>query len=359
MRVFEVPIETPPTRVIADGFGDRIWFDALHEAFTPAARQFPIGILGMNASHELVEGRVKILRRPFPFLCSPVTSHTPRYGWNLSDLPDPKDVSKILRELLMTSPCRGIEFRLLAEGGGTLRLLRAISETNDWIMSIEEEEQTPLVDVTGEWEAYRRCKSANLMKTLNWKENKLRRLGSFSFREVGQQPGWLDWLEKALELESAGWKGREGSAILQRPNEARFYRKISEAAAAERRLRLFLLTLGERLIAFQLLVAEHDVLYLLKLAYDEPLAAYSPGNVLQRLVLRDCFADPNIHTVDLAGPGDWKLRWATRTERLMRVRMAPSCSLIGFLLRAEMIAKRLRALLLHHALTRVTQKVSD
>jgi hypothetical protein len=341
MPTLEAPPGSTGTAVVADGFGDPAWFEAWYEAFAPAARRYRIALSGTEFQPELVRGSVRILRWSLPFLQSPVNSHTPRYGWKLRQRPPLTEVSPSLLDVLRVSRCHGIELQLLPEDGATWRLVKDLAAGGRWLVAIEEAELASLVDTAGAWDSYRRTLSANLTRTLNWKENKLHRLGSFSFSDVAQDAGLTDWLDQALELEVKGWKGREHSAIIQRPNETGFYRRVVEANAAEGRLRLFVAALDGRLVAFQLMVVEDSVLFLLKLAYDETLAPYSPGTVLQRLIMNQCFTDPSIRAVDLGGPGEWKRRWTTRTERLLRVRLVPAASLAGCLLRAELQVRRL------------------
>jgi Acetyltransferase (GNAT) domain len=343
MPTLEAPPESTGTAVVADGFGDPAWFEAWYEAFAPAARRFRIALSGTEFQPELVRGSTRILRWSFPFLQSPVNSHTPRYGWKLSRHPPLAEARRHLLDVLQGSRCHGIELQLVPEDGATWRLVKDLEATGHWLVAVEEAELASLVDTAGAWDSYRRALSANLTRTLNWKENKLRRLGRFSFSDVAQDAGLAAWLEQALELEARGWKGREHSAIIQRPNETGFYRRVVGASALEGRLRLFVATLDGRLVAFQLMVVENSVLFLLKLAYDETLAPYSPGTVLQRLIVNKCFTDPSIRAVDLGGPGEWKRRWTTRTERLMRVRLVPAASLAGCLLRAELQVRRLHA----------------
>jgi hypothetical protein len=335
-------VAIPQKHHTADGFGDTAWFEAWYEAFAPGTKRYPVLMPDVAPQPELLHGSVKVLRQPVRFLGAPVNSHTPRYGWRLANDVKALAVSEVLADAIDRSQCSGIELSLLAEHGGTLTVLRNLSASGQWMVAVDEAETTALIDVTGEWETYRRGLSSNLNRTLNWKENKLRRLGKLTFQDVGGDANYVAWLSRALELEAQGWKGREGSAILQRRNEAQFYQTIAATAVPEGRLRLFVLTLDGRLIAFQLLVAEDGVLFLLKLAYSEDFASWSPGGVLQRLVLQACFADAAVHTVDLAGPGDWKLRWATRREQLMRIRLVPARSVVGYMLRGETMAKRFR-----------------
>jgi CelD/BcsL family acetyltransferase involved in cellulose biosynthesis len=197
-----------------------------------------------------------------------------------------------------------------------------------------------VVDTTADWQTYWKGLSAKLRKTLNAQDRQLRARGRLAWQDAAQAERWADWLEAWLLLEAAGWKGMGGSAILHRPEEARFYRHVIKAAVHKRRLHLFVLTLDDRLIAAHLMLAENGMLHWLKTAYDETLAHYGPGALLLRFALQECFADPSALMVS-SGSAAWTARWATRFESLMRVRIAPARSVAGAWLRARMHGKRL------------------
>jgi hypothetical protein len=325
-----------------EGFGDQVWFDAWCEAFSPSARRYPLALAGRDCRIELVEADVSVLRRPWRFLRAPVNAHTPRYGWSLNEWPGVDEVGTCLQAVMRASGAHGIELGLVPEGSRTLGVIEELDAIGNWTVSAEHAERNPVIDVSGTWEGYLRECSGKFKKVMNAQERQLAELGTVTFRDLDRDPDWEEWLERGLSLEASGWKGRNGSAILQRPNEARFYRRIARAAAEKGRLRLFFLTLREQPIACHLMLAEGGVLYWLKTTYDENLARYSPGSLLLRRSLKACFDDPSVQAVIVAGGPDWTLRWPSRIERLVRVRMAPRQSLVGRLLMLERAAKRVR-----------------
>lgn len=133
---------------------------------------------------------------------------------------------------------------------------------------------------------------------------------------LGQQ------LEECMALERKGWKGVGGTAVLDRPALARFYRQLAYRMAAVGQLRLYGLRLGERLIAFEFCLADPRSrrLYSLKIAYDEEFRTASPGTVLRWLMLqraRDEFAVYEF----LGDDAPWKVEWTPITAELRHVRI--------------------------------------
>jgi hypothetical protein len=131
-------------------------------------------------------------------------------------------------------------------------------------------------------------------------------------------------LERCLLLEQCGWKGQAGSAVLDDPADAAFYRALAASMAAAGLLRLALLEddRGE-LIAFELCILWGNRLVALKTSCSEQHLDLSPGHLLALLHIRQCCADPAISCYDVTGnglsPAAHLLRYADRTEQLRRV----------------------------------------
>lgn len=97
--------------------------------------------------------------------------------------------------------------------------------------------------------------------------------------DVGDRPVW----ENFLELEAAGWKGRNATALAADPSHAEFFRELCAGFAAAGRLQMLTLKAGERVIAMKCNIAAGDTLFCFKIAYDESLSRYSPGVQLERM----------------------------------------------------------------------------
>jgi CelD/BcsL family acetyltransferase involved in cellulose biosynthesis len=324
-----------------DGFGSAEWFDAWYEAFAPDAPRFPLPTTGEGFQADLHPGTARILRQPWRFLRAPVNSHTPQYGWKLIDTPSAKELGNAFARALSASRCHGVEIDLLAADGATVRSLSELRRVG-WKVSFEERERAAIIDLDQNWDVYWKARSSNIRKSLGKQERQLGRAGDVLFADSAQSDEWSGTLEEGLALEARSWKGTEGSAILNRPAEARFYRRIAEAAATKRRLRLFSLALSGRMIAFYLTVVEGRRLFWLKTAYDETYAHYGPAILLFRWGLAACFDDPSIRAVHIPGAPEWTLRWATRTQSLLTARVLPPRSVVALADRAETLGRCVR-----------------
>lgn len=100
-------------------------------------------------------------------------------------------------------------------------------------------------------------------------------------RETG--PNDVDaWIADFLALEAAGWKGRAGSALAAEAGTASLFSEALAAAATAGKLEHLSLTLDGRRIAMLATLLSPPAAFSYKTAYDERLARFSPGVLLQR-----------------------------------------------------------------------------
>jgi hypothetical protein len=105
-------------------------------------------------------------------------------------------------------------------------------------------------------------------------------------------------IERFLSLEAAGWKGRERTAMVIDRYRAAFAREAVHRLSEQDMCRIHALTLDGRTIASLIVLVEAGVAYAWKTAYDETLAAYSPGTLLAIEVTKQHLEDPNIDLTD-------------------------------------------------------------
>ncbi|RWN24298.1 GNAT family N-acetyltransferase [Mesorhizobium sp.] len=122
-------------------------------------------------------------------------------------------------------------------------------------------------------------------------------------------------IERFLTLEAAGWKGRERTAMAIDRYRAAFAREAVHRLAEQDLCRIHSLTLDGRTIACLVVFVEAGVAYTWKTAYDETLAAYSPGTLLMIEVTRQHLDDPNIMMSDSCAVPDHPVMSRLWTER--------------------------------------------
>ncbi len=161
-----------------------------------------------------------------------------------------------------------------------------------------------------------------LIAELTRKERALRRRGCLEFELVTAPEPAAVHFEACLRLEAAGWKGRAGTAMLSLPAKAAMYRALVPRLAAAGTLRLALLRLDRRLLAFGLNTVYAGAMAGIKVGYDEAPGSrqFSPGQLLQWLTLRWAHAQ-GLREFDFLGADDAaKADWTPHFRELARLR---------------------------------------
>jgi CelD/BcsL family acetyltransferase involved in cellulose biosynthesis len=116
---------------------------------------------------------------------------------------------------------------------------------------------------------------------------------------VAQAPADVaDAAELFLTLESQGWKGRRGTALLSRRSDADFARRMLTMLAAQDDVAVYSLTLDGRPVSMQIVLRAGDRAFTWKTAYDESLSDVSPGILLFEDYTKAMLSDPSLRTVD-------------------------------------------------------------
>ena len=124
------------------------------------------------------------------------------------------------------------------------------------------------------------------------------------------------------DLESSGWKGREGTALHESNTQGRFYRQALDNFAAQGKARVYRLVLDERLVASRLAIVQNGILVFLKTTYDEGSSRLAPGRLLLYLVLEELFGDPTIRVAEFYTNANRDLlQWATHSRPICHVNL--------------------------------------
>ena len=135
-------------------------------------------------------------------------------------------------------------------------------------------------------------------KELRRLANRLGELGKVRFAVLEGATDLPDWCDTFLALEAAGWKGNEGAALGNSPATTQFFRDCIAGALAENRLEFQRLDLDGRAIAMLVNFRTPPGSWSFKIAYDEGLARFSPGIMIELENLPRVLGDPNIYWMD-------------------------------------------------------------
>jgi CelD/BcsL family acetyltransferase involved in cellulose biosynthesis len=172
---------------------------------------------------------------------------------------------------------------------------------------------TMAVKLDGEFKDYWDARSVNLRKSVGRRMRKAQNAGlSVYLKRLTEAGDMQSAIVRFGKMESAGWKGRSGSAIHADNVQGRFYAEVLRRFAESGRATVYELYFNDDLVAMQLCISSPVMLLLLKTTYDESQAALSPGRLLLHALLEKEFADKRTQQVEFYTNADSEqLAWAT------------------------------------------------
>jgi len=215
------------------------------------------------------------------------------------------------------------EVRRLPDGDpGTEALCRAARAAGR-LRLVEPDITSPIVDTSGTLEEYRATTNVKWHKNLRRLHRKLLREHDAVMRVI-EPPADLDAeLAEGFAVESSGWKRNAGSAVLSRPETLAYYRSLAHRFAERGELRPSSISVGGRMIAWDLGILRRNRLYSPKSGYLEEFKPLAPGLVLELATIERCI-ETGIEAHELLGSDEaYKLRFSTSERRHQYFRAYP------------------------------------
>lgn len=124
--------------------------------------------------------------------------------------------------------------------------------------------------------------SAKKRKELRRQHKRLSEEGELQFHRYSDDYKIDQWCTDFLDLEAAGWKGREGSALVSDHANAALFRTALHGGSVRGQVERLSLSLDGRPIAMLVNFLAAPGSFSFKTAFDENYARFSPGVLLQR-----------------------------------------------------------------------------
>jgi CelD/BcsL family acetyltransferase involved in cellulose biosynthesis len=214
---------------------------------------------------------------------------------------------------------------LLPDAGPVARALRAAAESQGGAHRAFGEHQRAALDLAAG--RSRELDEVIGIKRMRESRRLRRRLGEAGRAEfsVARYPETIaPALQRFLVLESQGWKGAAGTALIQRDAHRRFAEAALGALAGRGKAMVAELGLDGREIASVILLRSGDRAWPWKIAYDEGMARFSPGLQAMTDLTAALIADDTIRFVDSCAVPNHPL-----IDHLWRDRLAMADLMIG------------------------------
>lgn len=173
---------------------------------------------------------------------------------------------------------------------------------------------TIAIDVVGDFDTYWNNRPKSLIANMRKWRKRLDRDGLTSRLNILTSPESMrDGLARFGELESKGWKGRNGSAVHIDNAQGAFYLAVFRGFAVSGQATIYEYYLGDRLASSQLAIHKSGMIVLLKTTYEEAFMQYAPGRLLLHSVISHAFAEqPGVQIEFYTNASVDELAWSGR-----------------------------------------------
>ncbi len=197
------------------------------------------------------------------------------------------------------------EFNHLDAEGPFSRLLREFCRRRDNPTLVTDSFARALLCPRGDGQEYlQRVLSGQRRRALQRRQRRLAERAALDYTMLEPDGDVQRWSEEFLQLESAGWKGRAGTAMASEAANGRFLHAIFHAAFERGRLLLCALRSADRPIAFRSTFLAGQGAFSFKMTYDEQYSSYSPGMLLEMDHTRRLHNLPELRWVDSCTAAD-------------------------------------------------------
>jgi CelD/BcsL family acetyltransferase involved in cellulose biosynthesis len=153
-------------------------------------------------------------------------------------------------------------------------------------------------------------------QSLRRKARRLEEAGEVRMRILETPGEILEWLPRMAEVERASWKAKTGDGILQRSELRTFYRLLFESLGDRRQMRVGVLTVDGRLVAYEIGFLGMDSYCMHSTVFDEEFGAHSPGRQLMLFSMRTCMEEGRRYYDFLQNDAEFKRQLATLESRM-------------------------------------------
>jgi hypothetical protein len=212
----------------------------------------------------------------------------------------------------------GVELRAVRQNSPIWAALQSIPR--GYMFKTGLEASYSVIDVQGNFPDYL-SKLGNLRRNLVRYRKRLSEKGSVSVELRKGDDVDEEFLAAFLKLEAAGWKGRNGTAILSDSNQTEFYSTLIRNLIKHGRCEWHILRVDSRVIAAGIGVQCRGALMLPKIAYDEEFSDCMPGNLLSEEVIKDAFERPDVTEINHMSNASWHNSWRMSQDRYTSVHL--------------------------------------
>ena len=164
-------------------------------------------------------------------------------------------------------------------------------------------------------ELYQSRRKHNSVRNIPSYEKKLRELGTLVIESLPP-----DEFEQIFALHEKEWRNKWDTSGLLDPRVQSFLKQLSVMGASSFGIKIDILRLNRRIIAFQYGYQSNGRYVLYRTGYDPDFSVYAPGKLLVKETIAACFTPPGFEIFDFGtGFERYKKEWSDETIKVGRL----------------------------------------
>jgi len=160
------------------------------------------------------------------------------------------------------------------------------------------------------WESFLKGLTKKFRYEIKNKQKKLFSLGDIQFERITEVEDQDRIITTLKSVGEKSWKYKDRKGISVSREGEQFYRNIMSSWGRQDKLDISILRKDNLPIAFAVRIKHNHTYYALETAYNQDFYSFSPGLVVQSILLERLFADRNIKKYELGETNDTKRRWS-------------------------------------------------
>lgn len=188
-------------------------------------------------------------------------------------------------------------------------------KTSDYI-------RTARISIQGDFDSYWGTRGKNLRQNMKKQRNKLENDAVATRLQMSTAPEEVaQAIDDYGKIESAGWKGKNGTAIHPQNEQGQFYQSMLEQFCLQGAGRIYRYWYNDCIAAMDLCIEGNDSIVVLKTTYDESISnTTSPALLMRQEIFKQLFTDGKFKSIEFYGKVmEWHTRWSDELRIIYHV----------------------------------------
>lgn len=178
--------------------------------------------------------------------------------------------------------------------------------------------QTASIPADTTYDQYWAARGKNLRHNLKRQRNRLKKDDiATELRTITQPNDIRKAITEYGDLENAGWKSTEGTAVHIDNEQGKFYMGLLTDFCKVGKGAIYQYLYNGKIVATDLCIQQGGTFVILKTTYDETIKTSSPAFLMRQEAFQQLFPDPDINNIEFYGKVmDWHTKWSDNIRTL-------------------------------------------